>query len=170
MADKENKSSETEKSGGNKKLIIIIAAVLIILIGGGVAAYLLLLKAPPPEEEEPATEQAAMINPDEIDPSVIGPMIDLQEFVVNIISEDGTHFLRTALTLELTNDIVLEEATQRMPQIRNAVLLLITNKTFEELRDLHGKKQVTAEIKSKINSFLTTGQVRNVFLTDFVIQ
>ncbi len=169
MADKQDNKSEAGESGGKKKLIIIIAAALIILIGGGAATYFLLLKAPPPEEE-PKNEQAAMISPDEIDPSVIGPMLDIREFIVNIISEDEPRFVKAALTLELTNEIVLEEANKRMPQIRDAILLLISNKTFEELQDLHGKKQVKAEIESEINSFLITGQVKNVYLTDFVVQ
>ncbi len=168
MADKKDNET-TEEKGGKKKLIIIIAAALIILIGGGAAAYFLFLKAPPPEEE-PANEQVAMISPEEIDPSVIGPMVNIDEFIVNIISEDGAHFVKTAMTLELTNEIVLGEANQRMPQIRDAIILLLGNKTFEELQDIHGKKQIKAEIESKINSFLTTGQVRNVFLTDFVVQ
>lgn len=168
MADK--KGNE-EKAGGSgqKKLIIIIAATLIVLVGGGAAAYFLFLKAPPPEDE-PKNEQAAMLNPADIDPSVIGPMLGIDEFIVNIISEDGTHFIKAALTLELTNETVFAEANQRMPQIRDAIILLLGNKTFEELRDLHGKKQVKAEIESRINSFLTTGQVKNVFLTDFVVQ
>jgi flagellar FliL protein len=163
------KKNETEEGGGGKKkLIIIIAAVLIILIGGGGGAFIL-LKAPP-SEEEPANEQVAMLSPEEIDPSVIGPMVDISEFIVNIISEDGTHFVKTAMSLELTNDIVMEEANKRMPQIRDAIILLLGNKTFEELQDIHGKKQIKAEIESKINSFLTTGQVRNVFLTDFIVR
>ena len=40
------------------------------------------------------------------------------------------------------------------PNIRDTILLLIGNKTFEELEDLQGKKQLKAELTSKINSFL----------------
>ncbi len=57
-----------------------------------------------------------------------------------------------------------------MPQIRDAILLLIGNKTYEELQDIQGKNQVKAEVKSRINSFLRTGKVNNVYPTDFVVQ
>ena len=167
MADKDPQTTE-EEGGGKKKLIIIIAAALVVLLGAGAAAYFLFLKKDPPPEEE-ANKQVEMIQP-EVDDAEIGPMINIEEFIVNIISEDTAHYVKASLTLELTNEKVLEEATKRMPQIRDAVLLLIGNKTFEELQDLQGKKQVKAELKNRINTFLKTGKVKSIYMTDFVVQ
>lgn len=167
MAEQEAKTTE-EEGGGKKKLIIIIAAALVVLLGAGAAAYFLFLKKDPQPEED-ANEQVEMIQP-EVDDAEIGPMINIEEFIVNIISEDTAHYVKASLTLELTNEKVLEEATKRMPQIRDAVLLLIGNKTFEELQDLQGKKQVKAELKNRINTFLKTGKVKSIYMTDFVVQ
>jgi len=170
MADEQINETENAEGGSKKKLlIIIIAAALVLLLGGGAALYFLVLKKPPPEEE-PQNEQVEMVQPPASEETDIGPMIDIKEFIVNIISEEGTHYVKASLSLEMSNEAVVEEANKRMPQIRDAVLLLIGNKTFEELQDLEGKKQIKAEIKSKINSFLKTGRVKNVFLTDFVVQ
>jgi len=161
---------EEEGGGGKKKLIIIIAIALVLLLaGGGAAVYFLFLKKPPPEEEQP-NEQVEMVQPPEKEEVAIGPMVEIKEFIVNIISEQGTHYVKASLTLELNDEAAQEEVEKRMPQIRDAVLLLIGNKTFEELQDLQGKKQLKAEIKSKINSFLKTGRVKHVYLTDFVVQ
>jgi len=170
--DKEQKADgqAEEEGGGKKKLIIIIAIVLVLLLaGGGAAVYFLFLKKPPPEEEQP-NEQVEMVQKPEKEEVAIGPMVEIKEFIVNIISEEGTHYVKASLTLELNDEAVQEEVEKRMPQIRDAVLLLIGNKTFEELQDLQGKKQLKAEIKSKINSFLKTGRVKHVYLTDFVVQ
>ncbi len=170
MADEQVTEVENEEGGGKKKLlIIIIAAALVLLLGGGAALYFLVLKKPAPEEQ-PKNEQVEMVKPPEADQADIGPMLNIDEFIVNIISEEGTHYVKASLSLELSSDAAMEEAQKRMPQIRDAVLLLIGNKTFEELQDLEGKKQVKAEIKSKINSFLKSGRVKNVYLTDFVVQ
>lgn len=166
---KKDVQAEEKSGGGKKKLIIIIVAALILLLGAGAAAYFLFLKKPPPEEDT-KNEQVEMVKPPAEEETDIGPMVDIKEFIVNIISEDGTHYVKASLTLELNNEAVVEEATKRMPQIRDAVLLLIGNKTFEELQDLQGKKQIKAELKSKINSFFKTGRVKNVYLTDFVVQ
>lgn len=168
MAEKEAQETK-EEGGGKKKLIIIIAAALVLLLGIGAAVYFLFLKKDPPPPEEEANEQVEMIQP-ALDNDEIGPMVNIDEFIVNIISEDTAHYVKLSLTLELSNDDVMEEANKRMPQIRDAILLLVGNKTFEELQDLQGKKQVKAELKSKINSFLKSGKVKNIFLTDFVVQ
>lgn len=171
MAEKEKKKEEPEKGGGKKKLIIIIAAVVLLLAGGGAGYYFLVMKPHKEAELKKAEESkaAALIKPIP-DEAKIGPMVEIKEFVVNIIGEDTTHYVKASLSLELDKDTTQEEINKRMPQIRDAILLLISNKTFAELQDIQGKNQVKAELKSKINSFLKTGSVNNIYLTDFVVQ
>jgi len=169
-----------------KKMIIIGGAALLLLIILGAAAFFLLKKKPAAEEkhgEEPAAVHAPELNPS----STIGPMIEIKEFVVNIISEGERHYVKASLTIELVGsagaagggghgggdgakDPATEEATQRMPQIRDSILLLISNKTYEELSDLQGKKQLKAELISKLNSILHKGKVKDIYFTDFVVQ
>ncbi|MBU1139263.1 MAG: flagellar basal body-associated FliL family protein [Proteobacteria bacterium] len=97
-------------------------------------------------------------------------MVEIREFIVNIISEDESHYVKAALTIELNKAEALDEVNKRMPQIRDAILLLVGNKTYEELHDLQGKKQLKAELVSKINSFLQHGKIRAIYFTDFVVQ
>lgn len=171
MAEKEKKKDEQDKGGGKKKLLIIIAAALLLLAGGGAAYYFLVLK-PHKEEQLKKIEEskaASLIKPIP-DEAKIGPMVEIKEFVVNIIGEESAHYVKASLSLELDKDTTLDEVSKRMPQIRDAILLLIGNKTFAELQDIQGKNQVKAELKSRINSFLRTGSVTNIYLTDFVVQ
>ncbi len=162
MADKTEKAPE---GGGKKKLILIIAIVLVVLIGGGVAAFLLLGgNDEEAKKERVAQEAAALESPD------IGPMVNIESFIVNILDDSGTRYLKAAMTLELTNDEVVDEVNQRMPQIRDAVIMLIGNKSFSELQDLQGKMQLRAELTAKLNSFLKTGKIKRIYFTDFVVQ
>ncbi|MDH4317020.1 MAG: flagellar basal body-associated FliL family protein [Desulfobulbaceae bacterium] len=169
MADKTTPPQEEAQSGKKKKMLFIIigGVLLVILIALGV--YFFVLRTPPekPDDKKPGSEPVAPVIEQQ---NNIGPMLDIKEFVVNIISEDASHYVKAALSLELSNDQVVEEAEKRMPQIRDAILLLIGNKTFEELQDLQGKIQLKSEMKIKINSFLKSGQVTNIYLTDFVVQ
>ncbi|WP_457576610.1 flagellar basal body-associated FliL family protein [Desulfomarina sp.] len=167
MADKKEEKAE-ESGGGKKKLFIIIGAVvLVLLIGGGVAGYFMLKKEPQVEAKDPGLEVPV---PELNKSAEIGPMVDIEEFIVNIISEDANHYVKASLTVELTNEEVKEEVTKRMPQIRDAILLLLGNKTYEELQDLQGKRQLKAELLSKLNSFLQTGKVKSIYFTNFVVQ
>ncbi|RME35794.1 MAG: flagellar basal body protein FliL [Deltaproteobacteria bacterium] len=163
MAEKTEQAPEG--GGKKKKLILIIAIALVVLIGGGVAAFLLMGKS----EEELAKEKAAkeaeaLASPD------VGPMVNIEPFIVNIMDESGTRYLKAALTLELTDDKVTEEVNQRMPQIRDAVIMLIGTKTFSELQDYQGKMQLRAELTARLNDLMTTGKIKKLYFTDFVVQ
>lgn len=169
MAEKAPKTPEaSEKGGSKKKLFIIIGLVsLVLLIGAGVAGYLLFMKQPPPEDKDPGMEvPVPAINAQ----AEIGPMVNIDEFIVNIISDENNHYVKAALTIELSSEPSKEELEKRMPQVRDAILMLVGNKTFEELQDLQGKKQLKAELLSKINAILYTGQAKSIYFTDFVVQ
>ena len=176
MAEKKEDPKTDEGGKSKKKLFIIIgAAVLVLAILAGVAGFFLLKKDPPAAEPGAAGHEEAAAHGEAGAPgtpakAVVGPMLKIDEFIVNIISEEGSHYVKTSMSLEMSNTAVVEEATTRMPQIRDAVLLLIGNKTFEELQDLQGKKQLKAEITTKINSFLQSGQIKSLYFTDFVVQ
>lgn len=170
MAEKKATKKEGTEGGGKKKLIIIIAAALVLLLalGGGAAFYFMKKKE---AEAEAKKDPGLEVPVPELNPAAaIGPMVDISEFIVNIISDEANHYVKASLTIELTNEPAKDELGQRMPQIRDAILLLVGNKTYEELQDLQGKKQLKAEMTSKINSILQTGKVKAIYFTDFVVQ
>jgi flagellar protein FliL len=165
----EKKEPVVEKGGSKKKLFIIIGAVvLVLLIGGSIGTWFFLKGKPAPETAKDPSQQVPV--PGLTQQAQIGPMVNIEEFIVNIISGDAAHYVKASLTFELTNEAVKTEAEQRMPQMRDAILLLISNKTYDELQDLQGKKQLKAELMSKINSFLQSGQVVSIYFTNFVVQ
>ena len=174
MAEKKEEPKVEETKSKKKLFIIIGAAALVVLIAAGVAGYFLLKKDGPAGEHEAGQEATAEHGeagkPGEAPKVVIGPMVNIEEFIVNIIGEENSHYVKASMSFEMTTAAAVEEANSRMPQIRDAVLLLIGNKTFEELQDLQGKKQLKAEITSKVNAFLQTGQIKAIYFTDFVVQ
>lgn len=167
----EKKDAPVEKSGGSKKkLFIIIGAVIIaLLICGGGGAWWFLLRDKPVDKDAQDPAQQVQV-PAIGQTATIGPMVNIEEFIVNIISGDAAHYVKASLTVELDNEQVKTEVEQRMPQMRDAILLLIGNKTYEELQDLQGKKQLKAELLSTVNSFLQTGKVVSIYFTNFVVQ
>lgn len=169
MADSSDKAKKDASAGSSKKKLIIIigAVVLVLLIGAGVGAYFFLKKEPQEDKKDPGLEVPV---PEINQQAEIGPMVDISEFIVNIISDENNHYVKAALTIELSSEPAKEEVNKRMPQIRDAILLLVGNKTFEELHDLQGKKQLKAELLSKINAILFSGQAKSIYFTDFVVQ
>lgn len=166
MADQ----TESPQKGKTKKKLffIIIIVILVLVVGGGIAAWYFTKTKPAPEESQNPGDNVPV--PQLEQSSEIGPMVDIEEFVVNIISGDTAHYVKASLTVELTNENAKTEVENRMPQMRDTVLMLIGNKTYEELQDLQGKKQLKAELMSNINSFLQTGKVKSIYFTNFVVQ
>lgn len=158
--DKEN----AEEGGSKKKLIMVIVAVLVLLIGAGVGAFLFLgaEEAPlSPEEKQAQLEKQA---------KQVGPMVNIDTFIVNILDDQQNRYLKAALTLELSSQEASLEVGERMPQLKDAILLLLSNKTYSELSDLQGKIQLRAELLNKLNSILLQGKIKHIYFTEFVVQ
>ena len=163
VANKE-KTPDGPGSIRNRTLVLVTALlILALLISGGWLYYGRTKSAPLPS---PASDQpspgGAEVN--------LGPMVDVGEFIINIISDDNSHYLRTSITIELSNQAAQDEITLRMPQIRDAILMLASSKTFEELYDVHGKKQLKAELLVELNEMLNRGEAVALYFTDFVVQ
>lgn len=164
MAKKEEAES-AEAGGSKKKMLIIVIAAVVLLIGVGIGVFLFMGT----EEEEkisPEQEQAEL----EKQAKAVGPMVPIAAFIVNILDDEESRYLKASITLEVDTPEATMEIAQRMPQIKDAILLLIGNKTFGELQDMQGKIQLRAELINKINGILVNGKVKRIYFTDFVVQ
>lgn len=157
-------AEKPQEGGKSKKTLIIIIAVVILLIGAGVGAFLFF--GGEEEKLSPEQEQAEL----EKQAQQVGPMVNIDSFIVNILDDQESRYLKAALTLEVTSEEASMELTQRLPQIKDAILLLVGNKTFSELNDLEGKMQLRAELINKVNGILLKGKVKSIYFTDFVVQ
>lgn len=155
MAEKKQAETKVEAKGEGKKTLVFALVGVLLLAGVGAGAYFF-----------GASRGAAA----EAEASKLGPLVELKDFIVNILDEQETRYLKASVTLELTSPETAAEVTQRMPQVRDAVILLIGSKTFGELGDLQGKLQLRAELGAQLNTFLKAGKVKNIYFTDFVVQ
>ncbi|HEY5672417.1 MAG TPA: flagellar basal body-associated FliL family protein [Malonomonas sp.] len=163
MAKKE--TVEQPEAVGSKKKLIIIAAALVVLIGVGVGVFLFMGGEEEPKLS-PEQEQAEM----EKQAKMVGPMVNIDTFIVNILDDEESRYLKASITVEVDAPETTMEIAERMPQIKDAILLLVGNKTYGELKDLQGKIQLRAELLNKINSILVRGRVKRIYFTDFVVQ
>jgi flagellar FliL protein len=100
--------------------------------------------------------------------------VSLETFTVNLQSEHSDQHLQTNLTLKIGDARTLDLIKLHMPEVRNRILLLLSNKESSNLTDIAGKKKLAAELLAEINqpfSEGSTGQiVESVLFTSFVIQ
>ncbi len=152
----EEEGQKPKKKKGKNLILIIIIAVAVI--AGGAGAFLFFTKSGDKAEkkEEKKVEE--------------GVTFALEPFVVNLSDPTGTRFLKVSLQLELAGPAVMEKAKTKTPQIRDAIITLLTSKTSDALISPEGKLQLKDEINIRINQVLGENSVKNVYLTDFVMQ
>jgi flagellar FliL protein len=154
----------------NKKAIIIIAGIMFVfmaLVGGGFyMMWVKIVSLMPPEEviEEVVEEE------EEEEEVVIGEMFALDPFVVNLADGNGKRYLRATLQLELAPEQAAATFEQRLPQIRDVILTILSTKEFENIRTADGKMSLRTEIIARLNELLNNESVANLYFTDFVIQ
>ncbi|MFP3206569.1 MAG: flagellar basal body-associated protein FliL [Hydrogenobaculum sp.] len=157
MAEEQVKE-EGKQSGGKKKLIFILIPVLLLLIGGAGAYFFLTHK------KKESTKQMVVA------PQKLGVMYDLGSFLVNLADKNANTYAKVSITLELSNQKVQQEVVKRLPIIKDAVINLLSSKTYDEIRTPEGKEELRLELIKRINAILVTGGVQNIYFTQFIVQ
>jgi flagellar protein FliL len=99
-----------------------------------------------------------------------GVMFDLDPFIVNLADVPDVRYLKLTVKLEVDNDAVSADLSARVPQVRDAVLVLLSSKDVNAVRTTQGKFQLRDEITQRINGLLPKAGVRSAYFTDFVVQ
>lgn len=165
MAKEEAATEAVEQpKGGKKKLIIIIALVLllVVLVGGGLVAYLVM--SAPPQEGEQVEEQHEDEHP---------PIYEkLETFTVNLA--DQQTYLQVEIHLLVAEPPVQAKIKQRMPEVRDSMIRLLSSKLPDELATQAGKDALAEEVKKTINGVLSIKEpdmgVKKVLFNSFIIQ
>ncbi|MBF0328297.1 MAG: flagellar basal body-associated FliL family protein [Nitrospirae bacterium] len=168
MADEEPKEGEAAEAPPPKKkgkLLIIIIVAVVLLVGGGGGAFFFLKKSGGGGEGKEAEKKADKKGEDVV-------MYSIEPFVVNLTDQGGGKFLKVTLQLELANagPTTSDKAKAKNPQLRDAIITLLTSKSAETLVSPEGKLQLKDEISVRANQILGEGAVKNVYLTEFVMQ
>jgi flagellar FliL protein len=74
------------------------------------------------------------------------------------------------VNLEIEKTEIMDEIEQRMPQIRDSILVLLSSKTADEVRTVEGKFRLRDEIISRVNKLISNGKVKGAYFTEFVMQ
>lgn len=108
---------------------------------------------PPPGREPKAAE--------------MGVLYPIESFLVNINSDQGAKFLQTQMEFELADPALENEIARKKPALRDAILLILSSRSYKDLREPAGMKRLRADILQSVNSLLTTGRVKSVYFTQF---
>ena len=133
-----------------KKLIVIGAAVLALLLALG-AGTIVFLKQRAAHAAAAAEEEAASAEPSTA--AAAGATkgvpfyLPLDPFIVNLADKEADRYAQIGITFELESSMSGDQIKAYMPAIRNAVLMILANKTSKDLLNREGKEQLALEIQ-----------------------
>lgn len=175
------------------KLPVLILVVLLtaLLTGGGLAAggYFFLLpqlKAElgieeTPEEAEEAGEEEGEIDPADLPLGEGEPQYFAfaKPLLISLDSQADAKFLQLAFTVLVHHQALVDELTQREPELRNDLIIRLGAERPEELRTPAGRERLRATILTAVRERVgphvdeeaqTRFEIDDVLLTNLVMQ
>lgn len=164
MANETATEGAPVKTGSGKKMMVLGLIGVLLLGGGGGAAWLYMGG----ETEE--GQKHAKNNHNEGPVEEMGPVMELEPFLLNLADRNELRFLKISIKLELDRPEEKTDYQNKVPAIRDALLVLLSSKESQLLRTVNGKRRVREEIMTRVNGIISKGEIANVFFTDFIIQ
>ena len=168
----------------NKVLLILMGLVIVLVLGMGGGMFMIWTKlsAVSAKAVVPETGAEAGAIPDKTKPEDIGAVVSVETFIVNLADPGGTRYLRVTMDFELAGKpgdkpadksagkAGGDELTKRMPQIRDAIFMILFTKRYVDISTTEGKTALRDEILSAVNGLLASVQISRIYFKEFVIQ
>ena len=121
-------------------------------------------------EEEKVEEKTSSEEPKPAKKMKKDLMFHLEPFIVNLAKSGGNRFLKVTVSLEMSSPEVRLGLKKNIQKVTDSILLLLSTKTFKDVYSVQGKFTLKGEITTRVNQFLTEGQVKGAYFTEFIIQ
>ncbi len=174
MADKEPEVAE--EGGGKSKLAIfenkaILLGIIVIVqavVAIGLTQFLIVprlgVQGADMSNSQPVAEK-------EMELADLGVLVGLQEIIVTLAGDSKRpRYLRINISLEVKDQLTADIVATRLPQLRDIVIMALSDKTATELSYPEGKKGLRDEIYRRIDEKMPEGMLMNIYFADLVVQ
>jgi flagellar FliL protein len=153
----------------NKVMLILIGVLFVLVLGMGGGMFMVWNKLSEVAKTREAAEGEKGAEKPKIEP--MGKVQSLETFIVNLSDPGGNRYLRVTMDLEVSGGkSAEEEVLQRVPQMRDAVLMILPSKRTSDLSSTEGKVAVREELLAALNGLLAAGKISRIYFKEFVIQ
>ncbi len=162
MADDAEDEEEEEGGGGGKKKILMVVGLLAV---GGAAYQFVLSPSPPPDELAAAEAEEEM--EEEI---AEGEILELEEMILNIGTQDDPGFLRIGLALVLDEMTAAADFEAESAIAKDVAIQYLSSVTRDQMRTAEGRNLVKEELSMLIRAAYDDEKVVRVLFTALVMQ
>lgn len=161
-----------KKKSGKLKWIILILLLLVLAGAGGGGAYWWFVMRPAAQTAEGAQEAAESKGDAKGGeaPARNAKVAKLPTFLVNLADPTGRRYLKLTMEVEVGSDATVKELEGQSAKVRDAVILLLSSKSYADLAPIESKLQLKNEVADRLNQILGGPKVLRVYITEMVIQ
>ena len=160
-----------------KMVIIIVAGVLVLALGGAFAMFKMMGGPSGEKAQGEGLGEKPSAHGDTVAKEGVhaagggtGAIADLDPFIVNLADSPEVRYLKVTMKLEMESLGAVEDVKARTPQIRDAILVLLSSLDSVTARSPQGKYKLREDVTQRINGLLPKKSVKMAYFTDFVIQ
>jgi flagellar protein FliL len=188
MSDEKEPTTPEKPKGGGGKLLPLMLVMNTALIGG---VLFFVMKKPAPAAAGPAKEGAAETATADGHGAAEGaakegdhgagpakkgayappgPILKLENFVIQLKTVDADRYVRLAFDIEVANDVDKQAVTDHLSHIRDLVITYFADRTLDELRGSEAMERTKATLIKRIDDLVPGRRIKNLFITDFIVQ
>lgn len=146
MSAKPEATPEAGPPAKSKKLLIIGGALVLVLLLAGAGAFFYISKQRAAAAEEDGGEAPAKAAAHAPAPGTPPAYLPLENMVVNLADPGGERVAQVGITLEVTDAHASDTVKAYLPTIRSGILMLISQRTADELLKPEGKEKLAKDI------------------------
>jgi flagellar FliL protein len=94
----------------------------------------------------------------------------VKDLIVNPAGTNGTRFLLTTIGFEVSTGDGLKELEAKDLQVRDVLNTILTSKGLDDLVDVSRREELRAEIARQVSPLLTSGNLKHVYFSKFIVQ
>lgn len=158
----EPKKAEPDAPKKGSKLIPLL--IVVNLAATGFTAFKVMTTAPAHAEPPPPE------HPKPISNEVVGPVIAMDPFVVNLDEPGTSRYLKLTIQLELIAPEAEAVITKNKQLIRDAILSHLSGLKHADTLGTAAKEKLREAVMDKITKIVGPNQVRRMFFQEFVVQ
>lgn len=133
-------------------MAILLVAITLV----GAIAVVVILKVTGEDKEKELT----------ID-EVLEASVDIPQMTANLASND---FIRISFKIQTDSVKAKEELEKRDFQVKNLIILELSEKTAADLKGKEGQQKLENDLKTKISEIMQEGKVEHVYITESLLQ
>lgn len=99
-----------------------------------------------------------------------GPILKLENFVIQLKTVDQDRYVRVAFDVEVGTEEDKAALMDHMSSIRDLIIAFFADRTLDELRGSEAMERTKATLIKKVDELVPGRRIKNLYITDFIVQ